>query len=460
MTSLTANQTHRAAGVLLAAAAGDALGAGYEFTHPRPDQPIAMIGGGLGDFAPGEWTDDTCMTVAIAEVTATGADLTSQAGLDAVAARFIDWYDSGPADIGIQTSRVLSARDTTAAAMADTARGLPGRTGGNGALMRTAPVALAFLDDPAARAAAATAVSALTHPDPRAGEACRIWCDLIANTVLTGHIDHTWTFLDGYGADAKAYWRPLKQAAETGQPGDFANNGWVVHALQTAWWAITHTTATDAHQLGEGLELAVRAGGDTDTTATIAGALLGACWGASAVPAGWRRILHGWRGLRDHDLIRLAIETVQGGPRSRKWPSVEVMDYTGWDTSHVTTHPHDHGVTLGGVDAINAGGYDAIVSLCRMGTADLGTEHIRFWLLDAGPDANPNLDFVLDDAARMVQTLRGEGKRVLLHCVEGRSRTPSVAARYAILLGHDPNDVLDAMTWSHPDPDLWRVAAD
>ncbi len=259
-------------------------------------------------------------------------------------------------------------------------------------------------------------------------------------------------------SDVEAYWRPLKEAAETGQPADFAKNGWVVHALQTAWWAITHATATDAHQLAEGLELAVRAGGDTDTTAAIAGAVLGARWGASAVPADWRRILHGWPGLRDHDLIRLAIETVQGGPRPGKWPSVEIVDYSGWDTGHATVHPHDDGVILGGVDAVQAGGYDAVVSLCRMGSADLGVEHLRFWLVDAGPGSNPNLDFVLDDAARMVQTLRSEGKRVLLHCVEGRSRTPSVAARYSILLGENPYDVLDAMSWSRPDPGLWRAA--
>ena len=49
------------------------------------------------------------------------------------------------------------------------------------------------------------------------------------------------------------------------------------------------------------------------------------------------------------------------------------------------------------------------------------------WLVDAGPDKNPNLEFVLDDAARTVKALRDEGKVVLLHCVEGRSRTPSVA---------------------------------
>ena len=69
----------RAAGVLLASAAGDALGAGYEFSYPDPETTIAMIGGGPFGFAPGEWTDDTSMAVAIARVTATGADLNSVA---------------------------------------------------------------------------------------------------------------------------------------------------------------------------------------------------------------------------------------------------------------------------------------------------------------------------------------------------------------------------------------------
>ncbi|MDN5746304.1 MAG: ADP-ribosylglycohydrolase family protein, partial [Nocardioidaceae bacterium] len=63
---LTTAQTDRACGVLLASAAGDAFGAGYEFGSAPlgPDGP-AMIGGGLGNFAPGEWTDDTSMTWAI-----------------------------------------------------------------------------------------------------------------------------------------------------------------------------------------------------------------------------------------------------------------------------------------------------------------------------------------------------------------------------------------------------------
>ena len=127
----------RAAGVLLAAAAGDALGAGYEFTHPRPEVAIGMIGGGPFDWAPGEWTDDTAMTLAVARVTATGADLNTTAGLDAVAAGFASGTPPAPRTSATRPARCLSARDTTAAAMTDTARRITGRKGGNGSLMRT-----------------------------------------------------------------------------------------------------------------------------------------------------------------------------------------------------------------------------------------------------------------------------------------------------------------------------------
>lgn len=309
MIDLSEDQRDRAVGVLLGAAAGDALGAGYEFTHPVPEQQIAMIGGGIGDFEPGEWTDDTAMTVAIAEVTARGLDLRTAAGLDAVAAGFLRWFDTDPKDVGIQTRTILAAHPSGGSAMTRVAAGLPGLTGGNGSLMRTAPVALAYLDDLAARAEAALAVSRLTHADVRAGEACRIWCHLIADAVITGEIDHAWTFLGGLGDDAEHFWRPLKDLAETGEPADFGNNGWVLHALQTAWWAITHAGA-DQPDLPRGLELAVRAGHDTDTTACIAGALLGACRGGSSVPIEWRDMLHGWPGLDADDLERLALRTV------------------------------------------------------------------------------------------------------------------------------------------------------
>ena len=64
----------------LGMACGDALGAGYEFGPPlAAETEVVMEGGGSFGWAPGEWTDDTSMAVAIAEVTADGADLLSTA---------------------------------------------------------------------------------------------------------------------------------------------------------------------------------------------------------------------------------------------------------------------------------------------------------------------------------------------------------------------------------------------
>jgi hypothetical protein len=135
------------------------------------------------------------------------------------------------------------------------------------------------------------------------------------------------------------------------------------------------------------------------------------------------------------------------------------MNYDGWATQHgPVRHPHDDGVWLGGYDAVFRCAYDAVISLCRMGSETLGAEHVEFWLIDEGPIANPNLDFLLDDAARTIRALRDQGRTVLLHCVEGKSRTPSVAARYARLLGQNPDDVLTAMDWADPDSALWAAA--
>jgi len=300
---LSADQRDRARGVLLATAAGDALGAGYEFGPPLPaDVEVTMRGGGGFDWAPGEWTDDTAMAIAIAEA-ARGGDLRDEPVQDAIVHRWLEWAEHAT-DVGNQTRAVFSALDVpTAAAAGAAAQVLHERTGhtaGNGSLMRTAPVALAYLDDEDAVVEAAAAISRLTHHDPEAGEACVLWCLAMRHAVLTGALDVR-AGLTRLPRDRAAAWAERLEVAERSRPADFARNGWVVEALQGAWSAISGTSS-----LPDGLAAAVRGGRDTDTVAAIAGGLLGAVHGAAAVPDEWRAVLHGWPGLRARDLVDLA----------------------------------------------------------------------------------------------------------------------------------------------------------
>lgn len=305
----------RAAGALLGAACGDALGAGYEFAPVTEDLVPDMVGGGLGDFEPGEWTDDTAQLAAIAAVAAAGGDLRSAEALTEVARGFARWLPTAK-DVGIQTRRVLllAGERPTAAEMRAAARTVheeTGRSAGNGSLMRTAPVALAHLDDPEGLVASALAVSALTHEDPMAGEACALWCLLIRHAVLTGD-------LPAYDDVAPwvprvEHWRGVLADAEARPPADFAENAWVVGALQAAWSALTHTSDEDP-SLTPTLTTAIRIGHDTDTVAAIAGSLAGARLGARAVPAPWRRMLHGWPDWHAGHLVAAAAD-IATGPR-------------------------------------------------------------------------------------------------------------------------------------------------
>ncbi|HSV39248.1 MAG TPA: ADP-ribosylglycohydrolase family protein [Nocardioidaceae bacterium] len=301
---LTPEQLDRACGAVLGSAVGDALGAAYEFGSATvgPEGP-QMLGGGLGGFAPGEWTDDTTMAWCILDVAAAGVDLRSEEGLTEIARRFRDWYDSDPPDIGNQTRLVLGAAAPTGAALTAAAYDLHVRTGhtaGNGSLMRAAPVALPLLEDPLAVAEAARLVGALTHYDPRAQEACVLWSLAIRHAILHAALDVR-AGLAYLSAEASAYWTERLDEAESSSPGRFRPNGWVVTALQAAWSSITH-----GEGLVDTLAIAIGIGDDTDTVAAIAGGLHGARWGASAVPAEWRGMLHGYPGITGERLVGLA----------------------------------------------------------------------------------------------------------------------------------------------------------
>ena len=482
---LTTVQRDRAAGVLLGQACGDALGVPYEFGSARLGERAEMVGGGLGSYAPGEWSDDTQMAVCIARVAATGADLTSSGALDDVAAGFEGWYADGPADVGSQTSRVLTGprrrEGSSAERLRAASRALHERTGmtaGNGALMRTATVGLSHLGDARQTARSARAIAELTHADPLAGDSCVLWSEYVRRAVLDG--EPQWRdALRLLPEERRAFWADrLDEAAGLERPGHFVRNGFTVTALQAATSAIMSTRPTRwARTRRAALQAAIRIGGDTDTVAAIAGGLLGAMHGVSALPARWRRIVHGWPGLQAAGLVALASSTAEGGGSAERWPSVERMEYRrprGASVPVAVPHPHDPEVLLGtmaDLRRVDELGVDAVVSLCRVGSRELArtrvaaADHVESWLVDSDdPAENAHLDFVLDDAAEAVRLLRSERKRVLLHCVAAQHRTPAVAVRYAVRLGHEPTQAAEAVAKALPTTEptglLWRTAVE
>ncbi|MFI8518135.1 ADP-ribosylglycohydrolase family protein [Streptomyces sp. NPDC085481] len=298
----------RAVGAIWGSAAGDALGAPFEFGLPGvfsdrfPDGIGEMCGGGGWD--PGEATDDTQMGVLIAE------SLLERNGLDLpdLFSRFQRWAAADPKDIGLQTEAVLLGGDPwdTAAALHYQ---LNGRAAGNGSLMRAATPAVYFASaGRAATMAAARRIAALTHGDRAAWEGTAVLHELVRVALLG---DDPLAAVPGALAEVveahRARWAVV--LAPDWHPDDATEfNGAVWPCLGSALWALRTTTSYEA-----AIAAAVDLGGDTDTVAAVTGTLAGAVYGPDAIPARWTAALYvplpgfGDRVLRAPDLRAVAV---------------------------------------------------------------------------------------------------------------------------------------------------------
>ncbi|MHB8334881.1 MAG: ADP-ribosylglycohydrolase family protein [Acidimicrobiales bacterium] len=312
---VTSIEIDRAVGAVIGGAVGDALGAGYEFGPVPQPNDVTMRRGTLTGAPAGHWTDDTAMAIAILEVAAAQGTLITDHAAVSVGERFLEWYRSGPSDIGNQTRAVLS-RATSGVDLAETAareQALDPDRAGNGSLMRTGPVALAHLGDEANLVSAARAMSVLTHPNPIALDACVLWTLAIDHAIRTGELVGPRVGLHQIEAARRSLWVRWIDDAESLEPRTFNPNGYVVTALQAAWSAI-HVTRENHDHFGSGLSQAVAIGDDTDTVAAIAGSLLGAAYGASSIPLAWKNGLAGWPAqYRSADLVRLAMRAAKRG---------------------------------------------------------------------------------------------------------------------------------------------------
>ncbi|MDS0284074.1 ADP-ribosylglycohydrolase family protein [Haloarcula onubensis] len=280
-----------ATGVLLGLACGDALGRPVEFRSARQiteqhDTLTDMVGHGTHGKPAGTITDDTDLALCIAR------SLAEQASFDGedIADRFAAWYDEGPFDVGLMTADAISEYQT-GTSWRDAGREVwqrraEGSNAGNGSIMRCAPHAIAFADDPDSLERVSKQSSAITHYDPR----CQYGCVLL-NHIIAGYLngnDEPLTDaierVEGEAPDELV--ETIRLVPDLVDEGQLQNTGYVIHTLQTSLYdALTADTAEEA------IVASVNRGGDTDTLGAVTGALAGARFGADALPDRWLETL-------------------------------------------------------------------------------------------------------------------------------------------------------------------------
>ena len=273
--NVTRTEVHeRALGTYLGFAVGDALGATVEFMTPAEIQDRYgmhrdIVGGGWLKLKPGQITDDTQMSLAL------GQAIVASGGWNAVAAAdaFVGWLKSKPLDVGNTCRRGIRRY-----MVEGTLAGEPSeQDGGNGACMRSLPLALATLYDHAAFIRATPQQCHLTHNHPLSDAATLALGNMVRSLIRGGGIK-------GCRAEAN---RLIAEFPEFRfEPYPRRASGYIVDTVQTVLHYFFRTDSFESC-----LTEVVNCGEDADTNGALAGMLAGAAYGISGIPGYWLRKL-------------------------------------------------------------------------------------------------------------------------------------------------------------------------
>ena len=282
-------------GALLGLACGDALGMPFEFSDSMPVEPVTEMlpherlrfPRAIPDEQPlrlpaGSWTDDTSMTLCLAEslLECGDVDLRDQmyrywrwGRQDYLSATGVT-FGMGPT-VRVSLAKFEAGEESWGDPSAQT----------NGSLMRAAAVPLYFGSGPRLLDAAAEC-SDPTHRDPICRAACQVYASLVA-AALGGAERKA---LLAAGAGGEGLQRPLPGRLESILDGKLAQRDRsqisgandVQCTLEAALWSFATTQDFES-----GAAAAVSLGLDTDTTACVYGALAGAHYGVDAIPDLW-----------------------------------------------------------------------------------------------------------------------------------------------------------------------------
>lgn len=300
---------NRIAGALYGVAIGDALGAPLEFMSQeqianKHGRVTEMIGGGWLDVEPGEITDDTQMTLAVAE----GIIANPEDPIQEIGARFIEWAMSGPKDIGATCSmsiREAAARSHQEApdkttwfnASKHTSEINGGRSGGNGALMRTVYPGL-YYEWLLEAVTKAGNIAKMTHWDKKSTDACCLYTEMINLITEADNNDEAWQYIDSKLEGSEYRLQPRKGVSPT---------GYVVDSFKCALHSLAVTKTFE-----DAIVEAANLGGDADTIAAITGGLAGAIYGYKEIPPRWIETLSPEIRLQLDRLVGAAVKNREG----------------------------------------------------------------------------------------------------------------------------------------------------
>jgi ADP-ribosyl-[dinitrogen reductase] hydrolase len=271
----------RAVGALLGLAVGDAVGTTLEFKPRDSYQPLQdMIGGGPFHLKRGQWTDDTSMALALADSLLEHPELDEADLME----RFSAWQSRGDYsctgrcfDIGMTVSQALQRYRTSQEPIAGSTDPM---SAGNGSLMRLAPVAVRFWNEPEQLSSIAARQSATTHGAAEAVSACVTFAGLLSEAIAGEPRSEVMRRRDERLAGKI---RSIMGGSWRGKSRDeVSSTGYVAHSLEAALWSVGRTGDFRSAVL-----TAANLGEDADTSAAIAGQLAGALYGASGIPAEW-----------------------------------------------------------------------------------------------------------------------------------------------------------------------------
>ena len=290
---------------------GDALGFPAQFKprSERKKRPMVDMGQyrdesgqirSWGSELTGLWSDDTSLTLCLAESLLNGFDLRDQAE------RFVAWLDQGylsardhAFDVGLQTAESLAkVRSILQSGRIDELDNLAcdadEQSNGNGSLMRILPLLLFIKGkDVKEQFDLIQKVSALTHPHIRSALCCFLYlrmAEYIINdadkyTAFQSARKDTLSLMEHLNCadtEYKALNRLLYSNLAELPEEQIDSGGYVVSSLEAGIWCLL---TTDSFR--EAVLKAVNLGDDTDTTGAITGGLAALLYGLDSIPPDW-----------------------------------------------------------------------------------------------------------------------------------------------------------------------------